>query len=212
MLQHHSLLLQPNFNPRSPGGERRDVIAAAITEAIIFQSTLPGRGATFKHHRNDRPIEYFNPRSPGGERRRTPPHPYPGVAISIHAPRAGSDCFLGDLRQFYIRFQSTLPGRGATLPNLIKIAPTLNFNPRSPGGERQVIEAGKSEEAKISIHAPRAGSDTTRRPARLKAGISIHAPRAGSDYQYRVRTKRAQNISIHAPRAGSDSRKVMRWL
>ena len=35
--------------------------------------------------------------------------------------------------------------------------------------------------------------------------ISIHAPRAGSDQQAGIRRLRSTRISIHAPRAGSDA-------
>ena len=78
-------------------------------------------------------------------------------------------------------FQSTLPVRGATLAHLIPLA-----MPR------------------ISIHAPRAGSDPYNAVhIQSLMPISIHAPRAGSDRDYKSgdNTKR---ISIHAPRAGSD--------
>ena len=80
----------------------------------------------------------------------------------------------------------------------------------------------------ISIHAPRAGSDTIKAYWPMDGTISIHAPRAGSDDHY---PKRARDwnifqstlpvrgatqptpgkgnfffeISIHAPRAGSDT-------
>ena len=78
----------------------------------------------------------------------------------------------------------------------------------------------------ISIHAPRTGSDETRRNVtdiseyfnprsphgeRLPnfssiwstIGISIHAPRTGSDAD-RILSNMRQIISIHAPRTGSD--------
>ena len=57
-----------------------------------------------------------------------------------------------------IKFQSTLPVRGAT-----------NF------------KYGKRHLQDISIHAPRAGSDTILEVNRAPIAISIHAPRAGSD-------------------------------
>ena len=79
-----------NFNPRSPWGER---LLCLISSGLIFlfQSTLPVGGAT--KVRKNRVIE---------------------VEISIHAPRGGSDGFVG------------------------AFAPTpLNFNPRSPWGERR---------------------------------------------------------------------------
>ena len=60
------------------------------------------------------------------------------------------------------------------------------------------------EKQKISIHAPRTGSDAA---AAEKAGvtieISIHAPRTGSD-TYEVKPELDHYISIHAPRTGSD--------
>ena len=86
--------------------------------------------------------------------------------------------------------------------------------------------AGEGDTAKISIHAPREGSDQTyfvaSRPAevflstlpvrgatqvsqekRLGSRISIHAPREGSDASARAILKFLK-ISIHAPREGSD--------
>ncbi len=56
-----------NFNPRSPHGERQTGTRPE-QEDTIFQSTLPARGATSAR----------NQRTPTG-------------AISIHAPRTGSD-------------------------------------------------------------------------------------------------------------------------
>ena len=58
---------------------------------------------------------------------------------------------------------------------------------------------------KISIHAPREGSDRLRQHAhRHGLYISIHAPREGSDtFQFMAKEK-AEAISIHAPREGSD--------
>ena len=56
----------PDFNPRSPCGERRDPDGERRRK-MQFQSTLPMRGAT--SNRQDRPcFGYFNPRSPCGER------------------------------------------------------------------------------------------------------------------------------------------------
>ena len=57
----------PYFNPRSPGGERRQM---RLT-----------RG---------RPVADFNPRSPGGERPGRPRNGGDPAMISIHAPRVGS--------------------------------------------------------------------------------------------------------------------------
>ena len=80
-----------------------------------FQSTLPVRGATLWTANNA----------------------ILSVAISIHAPREGSDVRSNLTPSRPGGFQSTLPGRGAT--NLL-----VGFTPPSSG---------------ISIHAPREGSD-----------------------------------------------------
>ena len=80
--------------------------------------------------------EYFNPRSPHGERL-----DFPAFADSQQP------------------FQSTLPARGATAGAGGRTCATRYFNPRSPHGERQVKARAKRLDEKISIHAPRTGSD-----------------------------------------------------
>ena len=102
------------------------------------------------------------------------------------------------------KFQSTLPARGATI---------------SKESARKFM--------RISIHAPRTGSDAERKlrevgrqgfqstlPARgatksdnfdnIDVGISIHAPRTGSDVAQFNFYGQQSYISIHAPRTGSD--------
>ena len=80
-----------NFNPRSPDGERPPCVTRCIV-VPIFQSTLPGWGAT----------------SPTGVL-------VVGLDISIHAPRMGSDKAIRAKDMKKAVFQSTLPGWGATL-------------------------------------------------------------------------------------------------
>ena len=103
-------------------------------------------------------VLYFYPRSPRGERQ-----VLPGDTISC-------DLFL-----------STLPARGATLPNWPNTAHKgisihapregsdssgqrhldrrQNFYPRSPRGERRFLHLCYPHYINISIHAPREGSD-----------------------------------------------------
>ena len=99
--------------------------------------------------------------------------------ISIHAPRAGSDCEIAELLAVTKTFQSTLPVR-----------------------ERHALSPTKRHTIAISIHAPRAGSDCTGRncfegylyfnsrpPCGERQFVSIYnhftrfnsRPRAGSD-------------------------------
>ena len=58
----------------------------------------------------------------------------------------------------------------------------MDFNPRSPWGERHMVMTLELEPITISIHAPRGGSDVLIPPGSvLLVDISIHAPRGGSD-------------------------------
>ena len=105
-------------------------------KACLFQSTLPARGATCPACTRRWTPDHFNPRSPHGERPTWCSSKLCTAEISIHAPRTGSDA----------------------------------------------VAHGWSHGRKISIHAPRTGSDWDA-PGRgvRSAVISIHAPRTGSD-------------------------------
>ena len=79
-----------HFNPRSPWGERLGVLGLLVW-SLRFQSTLPVGGATpdqMAQRRHD--------------------------AISIHAPRGGSDFVHCTCSYDFKEFQSTLPVGGAT--------------------------------------------------------------------------------------------------
>ena len=154
-----------DFNPRSPHGERRKPVDQEFLN-LLFQSTLPARGATRKvcdlpkkisisihaprtgsdtaASTASSALENFNPRSPHGERRVFPFCSLMG-RISIHAPRTGSD-----------KYRSIRPGT------------SIYFNPRSPHGERRMRWNILPSYRKISIHAPRTGSDVAIQRPRLR--------------------------------------------
>ena len=124
-----------------------------------------------------------------------------------------------------MRFQSTLPARGATglshrgdPPLNISIhAPRdgsdftrmegkgqcRNFNPRSPRGERRAPPARRATPGHFNPRSPRG----ERRVVLIQCGevlvISIHAPREGSDVST-ASPLTEMVISIHAPLEGSD--------
>ena len=62
---------------------------------------------------------------------------------------------------------------------------------------------------RISIHAPRGGSDLSGLYTVLYLLISIHAPRGGSDVPCKASSERRSRISIHAPRGGSDVTRLL---
>ena len=82
--------LEQYFNPRSPDGERHSLGRLGFG------------------------VDYFNPRSPDGERLHVKRGLDFGRTISIHAPRMGSDDITATLFGVSGKFQSTLPGWGAT--------------------------------------------------------------------------------------------------
>ena len=146
----------------------------------LFQSTLPARGAT--------PARRFRLHTP---------------AISIHAPREGSDWFVSDV---YCDSAISIhaPREGSDYHAAREALGLSNFNPRSPRGERPMRDTCKPRRWYFNPRSPRG---ERRRPACPRCGrccISIHAPREGSDTLLDMCMHNRMSISIHAPREGSD--------
>ena len=125
------------------------------------------------------------------------------MEISIHAPRGGSDDLgLADPAEgndFNPRSPwGERPSPGGAVPD------RRDFNPRSPWGERRRAFIQAQRILRISIHAPRGGSDFVFGVMGFVNVISIHAPRGGSDRWPCLDQRRSVLISIHAPRGGSD--------
>ena len=124
-----------NFYPRSPCGERRDVIAVMTdAQSISIHALL----AESDHNRFGRPIDvqYFYPRSPCGERQAK------ALKVAAHGnfyPRSpcGERRGVSFAQNYYYSY----------------------FYPRSPCGERQAVDISARREASISIHALLAESD-----------------------------------------------------
>ena len=123
-----------------------------------FQSTLPARGATPMRVRDRRM-----------------------VCISIHAPRTGSDshslCTIRARRHFNPRSPhgERHDGRRRTS------AAAKDFNPRSPHGERHGDSFQRSQPYKFQSTLPARGATNLFFEAIRIIKISIHAPRTGSD-------------------------------
>ena len=147
-----------DFNPRSPHGER-PLIVAASAASMVFQPTLPARGATMTITIALRLVQAFQPTLPArgatvmcasGRRR---------IRISTHAPRTGSDRTIWDSSE-HLR----------------------HFNPRSPHGERRAASTTSRNSSSFQPTLPARGATArsaadSGRPIR----ISTHAPRTGSD-------------------------------
>ena len=177
-----------------------------MTQKILFQSTLPGWGATFSKSTRRKTMTKFQSTLPGwGATRDTPKSgrlPYNFNPRSPDGERLGN----ADMASHHITyFNPRSPdGERPTYGYPSELIPK-NFNPRSPDGERHGDTAHAHAETVISIHAPRMGSDFTFAITVItQHSISIHAPRMGSDHDFRHRHPQVKNISIHAPRMGSD--------
>ena len=85
--------------------------------------------------------------------------------ISIHASREGSDLPVDFLLRRQYAFQSTLPAREATLPEITLDEYLKDFNPRFPRGKRPIDSHIQRPTLIISIHASREGSDLVMFPS-----------------------------------------------
>ena len=199
-------MMEFDFNPRSPHGERREAAAAlrrgaefqstlpargatlvfvALCGTLSFQSTLPARGATEHGSQISLHISHFNPRSPHGER---PPQ--------------------SPLESSRRRFQSTLPARGATNNRSFYSFVRTDFNPRSPHGER--LSQGVTVCMILPNFNPRSphGERLTYPHGANKQEISIHAPRTGSDLGARRHGRRPHNFNPRSPHGERQIRDV----
>ena len=149
-------------------------------------------------------LQYFNPRSPHGERRAGVFSNAFRVRFQSTLPARGATICAGPgVRNK--EFQSTLPARGAT-PSATRAFGTSRFQSTLPARGATFKGALAGIGSGISIHAPRTGSDVRFTfYYMILINISIHAPRTGSD-ALKLRLVRAAGISIHAPRTGSDQR------
>ena len=211
------------FYPRSPRGERH---LALVVEAAVgdFYPRSPRGGRRLRPAGADT-AGYFYPRSPRGERLAAPISVIHDVAISIHAPREGSDRnALGNALDPAISIHA--PREGSDPPDAVFVraldisihAPregsdtvrrppssrTDNFYPRSPRGERlPMLSQLNAKNTFLSTLPARGATRPGFAPGAGLLVISIHAPREGSDCET-VPANPKSEISIHAPREGSD--------
>ena len=135
------------------------MISRQQQEELIFQSTLPARGATAPVQTTLAEASDFNPRSPRGERLCSRVMLSPPFLISIHAPREGSDPNEYRRREVMQFISIHAPREGSDGIMGSDAGTSLNFNPRSPRGERRDGVKETPISGRISIHAPREGSD-----------------------------------------------------
>ena len=87
-----------------------------------------------------------------------------------------------------------------------------NFNPRSPDGERPYEDCGIAAGCRISIHAPRMGSDRKLHRQSTPINISIHAPRMGSDHPSHAIRPFRDNFNPRSPDGERPAHKYQRTV
>ena len=147
----------PNFYPRSPRGERRQAPIHSRASLYPFLSTLPARGATDLLPYISEIVQFLSTLPARGATVGLP-QIFGFCQISIHAPREGSD------------------PAAAVLP-LCK----TYFYPRSPRGERRRRPCGFITIIAFLSTLPARGATLEVWVHELDKRISIHAPREGSD-------------------------------
>ena len=124
--------------------------------SLLFQSTLPARGATtFVVH-----AQKSN--------------------ISIHAPRTGSDALYFPRIAFARYFNPRSP-HGERPSGQPEPPAASNFNPRSPHGERRSARTSPDVTFPFQPTLPARGATTDGDAQAPPRKISTHAPRTGSD-------------------------------
>ena len=199
------MMVERNFNPRTPYGVRPSRHSTGQTTVSRFQSTHPIRGATPSDRTGMMVERNFNPRTPYGVR---------------------LDDVVDHVYKF--KFQSTHPIRGATTPTSTSSPGKTNFNPRTPYGVRPQQADLQRRVYPISIHAPHTGCDRrSTTPCSPPANFNPRTPygvrRADapgpdvtevfqSTHPIRGATGRHHHqghrveISIHAPHTGCDGK------
>ena len=153
-----------------------------------FLSTLPARGATSRYRRGSGETGHFYPRSPRGERRNAP----------------GSRGF--PAKYFYPRSpRGERPGAALTTSTV----PT-NFYPRSPRGERPRPCISGTSGIGISIHAPREGSDSTKKATCW--ACPYFYPRSPRGERPGARPRRPQTQRDFYPRSPRGERRRPSWI
>ena len=130
-------------------------------DPVIFQSTLPARGATDGK-------DYIDA----------------DTIISIHAPRTGSDVIKPETYLYNLVFQSTLPARGATFYNVC-YSSIIRFQSTLPARGATSLEANDQRwDHPFQSTLPARGATGRAGNITPEQLISIHAPRTVSDSRF----------------------------
>ena len=103
------------------------------------------------------------------------------TSVSMHAPRAGCDIAEVLFNTRFLQFQSTHPGRGATIIRHTYNIKSTCFNPRTPSGVRLLLT----------------------KPLTVWALFQSTHPRAGCDYEYKLYNSPTHGFNPRTPGRGA---------
>ena len=147
------MLTRVSFNPRAPRGARL-ALAYLVSQEAEVSIHAPRAGRDAPRNRASAGRAGFNPRAPRGARLRQGRCQSSLGCFNPRAPRGARRDFAQPALPIY-EFQSTRPARGATQ-----------------------AEARSAPIERVSIHAPRAGRDSTAKDSQLyRASFNPRAPR-----------------------------------
>ena len=196
-----------DFYPRSPCGERRNVVDTTVCEFGISIHALLAESDPSAAHAAKATTLFLSTLS---LRRATETYVVMEATkvISIHALLAESDIVQGFFNFFSVKFLSTLSLRRATTMSSGTDPGWIDFYPRSPCGERQEAGTDAATELLISIHALLAESDPYR--CALQVLHRYFYPRSPCGERHNNFAQRVPvlEISIHALLAESDAIKI----
>ena len=184
-----SLPMGSHFNPRSPCGERRQSFEPACIYSLI--SIHAPRVGSDRRLRIKEVFSNISIHAPRVGSDTTLSILLRTTLISIHAPRVGSDGYGTFLRESPTNFNPRSPcGERPTSSGFASAHPSY-FNPRSPCGERLWLVKSNGGGAQFQSTLPVWGATYFLNKSDLPVKISIHAPRVGSDERI-LRTRYAQ--------------------
>ena len=190
--------------PRTGSDER---MTSRLSRQQAISIHAPRTGSDSPVPRTCHAPPYFNPRSPHGER----PHPL-GCAFFVaqnfnpRSPHGERLCQKGR-NPNDSTFQSTLPARGATRFKRQTIANESDFNPRSPHGERRTSPSIRTRPKRyFNPRSPHGERQAITHGVLASLRISIHAPRTGSDKFQRGLARSVWEFQSTLPARGATSR------
>ena len=149
------------------------------------------------------PCGYFNPRSPYGERLSLSRTGCKSNGFQSTLPLRGATIKLPHFRVVAVPISIHAPLTGSDIaPDAVPAAP-IDFNPRSPYGERLLALRTLQRHYIFQSTLPLRGATRLSGAVCPNSWISIHAPLTGSD-GHAALLSAAPAISIHAPLTGSD--------